>query len=172
MRVCGVLQVFRAQVGRLLIVFHHMKQIPANGYTLEKAASNAKMMRMLELLETPRSAIELAESLACAKRTANAYLAMLRAVKGTVRIGGWRRNAYGEPSPLYVLGSTPDAERPRAYTDRQKHARYIKRHPEAAVNSMMRKRAARAKPKRDALTAALFGAAHSPSSLNSPNSLP
>ena len=128
------------------------------GYTFAKQATQIRMARLLELLKTPHTRAELSEALACSIRTTQVYLAALLGEK-RIHIADWRRNSPGEPSPIYLLGNEPHKHRPRKFTQAQRIDRYRQNHPEVEFNATMRKRLARAVPRRDPLVAAFFGGA-------------
>lgn len=132
---------------------------PINGnYTFARAG--AKLDRVISLLTNPLCRDELAEAMGMSERGVQYYLtALMNEPVRRIHIKGWRRNTGGAFSARYVAGPGKDAQKPPALTGAQKYRRYINNNPEAALNSAARKRLARHKPKRDAMTAALFGAA-------------
>lgn len=131
-----------------------------NGYRFTRKAGVARLEKLLALLATPMTALELAEAMSADKRTINACIRELRSGDVLrVYVFDWRQNCPGSPSPIYAAGPGPDKRKPRALTNHQKYKRYIAKNPEAAVRSMQRKRVVSMKLARDPLTAALFGAA-------------
>lgn len=133
---------------------------PLNGYTFKNAASLARMARVLNLLEAPHTRSELAAATGIGINAMDRYLSALIDVRPKkIHICDWRSNSHGCPSPVYLVGDKPNKRRPRAMTSAERQRRCRERNPESLVVEQERKRLARTKPRRDAMTAALFGAA-------------
>ena len=128
-----------------------------NRYAFTRDAAKIRMERMLALLEVPMTRGELAQRLSCTVRTAQVYLAMLHEAR-RIHVHGWRPNHPGSPSALYLVGDKPDKRKPKPLNNHHKAKLYRERNPEKCLQATLKKRADRAKPKRDPLVAAFFGA--------------
>lgn len=129
------------------------------GYTFRNGASLAKLERILTVLAEPKTRSELCEIIGIGLRSLHPYLNHLMDPENRrVHICGWRRNSPGSPSPLYLVGDLPDKRRPRAVTNAERLAKRRK-DPEWAIDQRNIQRLEHMKPRRDKLTAALFGKA-------------
>lgn len=80
--------------------------------------------RVLEALERgiPLSMKEIGEIAHVSPRSVREYLQHLRAAN-EAHIAEWRDNSPGSPTPLWVLGTGEDAEKPVPMTDAERHRR-------------------------------------------------
>jgi hypothetical protein len=87
------------------------------------ADRHAQILEMLA--EKPRTAAEVVDEMLLQR--ARIYIFDLHAA-GKVRIARWRAaRAGGYPSPVYAVGSAPDAPRPKPQTGSESSARYWKK---------------------------------------------
>jgi predicted ArsR family transcriptional regulator len=129
-------------------------------YTFRNEASQARMVKVMELLKLPHTRDELAEALSISKNAMHAYLlALMTEAPRKIHIHDWRRNSPGSPTPIYLVGDLPNKRRPMVMSNAQKKRKSRANNPERALDEIHAKRAARAKVQRDPLTAALFGKA-------------
>lgn len=132
---------------------------PNQGYVFRYSHSAARMERILELLQMPHTRQELAEAAHIGVRGVQCYLTALMAeTPRRIHVHDWRINSPGSPSAIYLVGDHKDKRKPRAKTNAE---RMRKRRADAdvAIDHIQRQRLARIKPRRDAMTSALFGAA-------------
>lgn len=130
-----------------------------NGYTFSYGPSIARMDIVLKCLEQPRTRRELAEMTSVGVRAIQSYLSTLMAeTPRRIHVCDWRKNTPGSPSAVYRVGNKPDKARPPAETGAAR-ARKRRKDAEYVIDNIYRQRAARIKPRRDAMTTALFGAA-------------
>ncbi len=129
-----------------------------NGYAFVRPASVTKRERLLVLLKDGGTAAQLGEKLGLQKNATLRYIETAKREGIKIRISGWAPNSPGSPSPIYRLGSWPDTPKPAPMSDAEKKQRYRK-DADAREAEAMAKRAKRLKPRRDPLTAALFGKA-------------
>lgn len=80
--------------------------------------------RVLEALERgiPLSMKEIGEIACVSPRCVREYLRELKS-EGKARIAEWRDNSPGSPTPLWVLGTGEDAEKPVPVTEAERRRR-------------------------------------------------
>lgn len=117
--------------------------------------SRARLEKIAVLLEDgPLTVPKVAASVYCSERTAYVYLAEL-ARRGTVRVSAWvPQPRGGAPGRVFDLGPAPDAPRPKR-EPRKDRGRFAD--PEVLMRKLALRRATRIRPRRDPMTAAMFG---------------
>lgn len=129
------------------------------GYAFNKPASVARINRIIELLATPMTPAELAAAAAISERGIRSYVNHLLTERPRrIHIHAWRPNSPGSPTMVLIAGNGQNKRRPPRMTATE---RSLKRRqdPEVCLQQLMYKRAARRRPHRDQLSAAMFGAA-------------
>lgn len=129
--------------------------------TFERSPAVARLARIEALLRAESlTVLQLSERLHVSKKTAQTYKQHLAP---HLYIARWDTSRPGQPAPAFAWGQRKDAKRPVPMTAKEKGAAYRKRlrqkRPEAWIAKANRERAARLRPRRDALVAAFFGAA-------------
>lgn len=132
-----------------------------NGYTFKYAASLARLDRIVALLKKPMTRHQLAQAAGIGVRGLQAYLSALLAEEPRrIHICDWHRSHPGSPTAVYVAGAGKDKPAPKPLTNAERmRAIRARRDADEALDIIMAQRAARRKPRRDPMVAALFGPA-------------
>lgn len=93
-------------------------------YTFTSVRANLWIVRVLDALETPMTAVQLAATLHKSKVGVLDYLRHLMAEPRRVYIADYAKSTRGH-SPVYALGSLPDAEPPKRKSHSEKYAALI-----------------------------------------------
>lgn len=132
---------------------------PLHYYASGTRLRGATMMRVLQATrDTPLPIKEIRSALGIGMMTAWRCVEALHAQK-RVHIARWTKVSR-DWERLWIAGDGIDAPKPQPLTHAQKYALRVERlkaDPEMAMHEANRKRASRMKPRRDPLTAALFG---------------
>ena len=129
------------------------------GYAFNKPASLARIERIIKLLETPMTKAELAAAAAISERGITSYVHHLLTERPRrIHIHDWRPNSPGSPTMVLIAGNGTNKRRPPRMTPSERSLKRRK-DPEVCLQQLMYKRAARRTPRRDALSAAMFGEA-------------
>lgn len=132
---------------------------PNQGYTFRYSHSQARMDRILDLLKKPHTRQDLAEATHIGVRGVQSYLTALMAEEPRrIHVHDWRPNSPGSPSAVYLAGDHKDKRKPRARTAAER-SRKRRQDADVAIDHIQRQRLQRIKPRRDPLTAAMFGPA-------------
>lgn len=132
---------------------------PNQGYAFRYGPAAARMERILALLSKPHTRQELAEATHIGVRGVQSYLTALMAEKPRrIHVHDWRPNSPGSPTAVYLLGDKRDKKKPRAMTAAER-SRRRRADADVAIDHILRQRLERTKPRRDPLTAAMFGPA-------------
>lgn len=120
------------------------------GRTKDSAARLARILDMID--EKPMTLREISEAIEVDKTTVRRYLFALLLAKHA-HIEGWT-TGHGRPAARYAAGEDQDAPAP---VETEAAKEYDSHELESAINRANQRKAARIKPFRDPLIAALYG---------------